>query len=103
MQNHNLRNHLTWHRFQVPFFYAQNDDSLLFKVKNEIDLLIESGDTLHPVEIKTTSDPTKSMVNAFRCLDDIPGKKTGCGAVTCMAKDRLPLTDTVWIIPVSMI
>jgi len=80
-----------------PLYYYRDSD------KNEIDLLIESGDTLHPVEIKTNSDPTKSMIKAFRCLKGNPGKKTGTGAVICLAKERLPLTDEVWTLPVNMI
>ncbi|MDL2259224.1 ATP-binding protein [Eubacteriales bacterium OttesenSCG-928-K08] len=80
-----------------PLYYYRDKD------KNEIDLLIESGDTLHPIEIKTTSDPTKSMVSAFRCLGGVPSKKAGAGAVVCMAKEYLPLSDSVWICPVSMI
>jgi predicted AAA+ superfamily ATPase len=80
-----------------PLYYYRDKD------KNEIDLLIESGDMLYPVEIKTTSAPNKSMVSAFRCLNNIPGKAVGSGAVVCLAKERLPLTDGVWIIPAHMI
>ncbi len=81
-----------------PSLYYYRD-----KDKNEIDLLIEDGETLHPVEIKTTSDPTKSMVQAFRLLESIPNKKTGQGALICLAKEALPLTDKVWTLPVNMI
>ena len=80
-----------------PLYYYRDTD------KNEIDLAIADGNYLHPVEIKTTSDPTKSMFKAFRCLENIPGKKIGSGAVICLAKERLPLTDDVWILPVHMI
>lgn len=80
-----------------PLYYYRDKD------KNEIDLLIENGGTLHPIEIKSTSDPTKSMVKAFRCLDGIPDKEIGSGAVICMAKERLPLTNSVWIVPANMI
>ena len=73
------------------------------KEKNEIDLLISDGDTLYPIEIKTSSDPVKSMVSAFRCIDSIPLVKAGTGAVICLAKDRLPLTDKVWILPAHLI
>ena len=71
--------------------------------KNEIDLVIEAGSTLHPIEIKTTSDPTKSMVSAFRLLDKIPNKEIGSGAVICLAKERLPLKENVWILPAQTI
>jgi hypothetical protein len=80
-----------------PLYYYRDKD------KNEIDLLIADGDTLHPVEIKTASDPTKSMVSAFRCLRDIQGKRVGAGAVICLAKERLPLTESTWILPAQMI
>ena len=80
-----------------PLYYYRD------KEKNEIDLLIMDGDIIHPIEIKTTGDPTKSMTRAFRCLDGIPGIKAGPGAVICPAKERLPLTDNVWILPVHLI
>ena len=80
-----------------PLYYYRDTN------KNEIDLLVENGDVLHPIEIKTTSDPTKSMVKAFHCLDSIPVKKAGMGAVVCFAKERLPLVDNVWTLPVQMI
>ena len=80
-----------------PLYYYRDKD------KNEIDLLIEDGEMLFPVEIKTTSDPTKAMVKAFRCVAAIPGKRLGFGAVICMAKDALPLTEGCWIWPVGMI
>ncbi|MCL2391177.1 MAG: ATP-binding protein [Oscillospiraceae bacterium] len=80
-----------------PLYYYRDTD------KNEIDLVIADGDYLHPVEIKTTSDPKKSMVKAFRQLENIPAKKVGTGAVVCFAKERLPLADDVWVLPVQMI
>ena len=80
-----------------PLYYYRDKD------KNEIDLVIEDGDTLYPVEIKTSSDPTKSMVSAFRLLDGIPGKQAGTGAVICLAKERLPLKENVWIVPAQTI
>ena len=80
-----------------PLFYYRDND------KNEIDLLLERGDTLHPVEIKTSSDPSKSMVSAFRCIEKIPDKKVGTGALICMINKRLPLTDNVWTIPAYMV
>ena len=78
------------------YYYRDHD-------QNEIDLLISEGEFLHPIEIKTTSDPTKSMVRAFRLIEKIPAKKAGTGAIICLAKERLPLTDNVWILPAQKI
>jgi predicted AAA+ superfamily ATPase len=80
-----------------PLYYYRD------KERHEIDLLIESGDTLYPVEIKTTSDPVKSMAGAFAYLKNIPAKKVGEGAIICLAKERLPLTGETWVLPVNMI
>jgi predicted AAA+ superfamily ATPase len=80
-----------------PLYYYRDQD------KNEIDLLISEGDCLYPVEIKTTSDPSRSMAGAFRLIERIPTKKAGEGAIICLAKTRLPLTDKVWALPVHLI
>jgi predicted AAA+ superfamily ATPase len=80
-----------------PLYYYRDKD------KNEIDLLVEDGSVLHPVEIKTASDPSKSMTRAFRCIEGVPEKTVGQGALICMAKEVLPLTKDVWILPVHLI
>jgi Predicted ATPase (AAA+ superfamily) len=83
--------------FTPPLYYYRD------KEKNEIDLVIEIGATLYPVEIKTTSDPVKSMAGAFKYLNGIPDKAAGEGAVVCMAKSPLPLSEKVWMIPADLI
>ena len=82
----------------VPPLYYYRDNN-----KNEIDLLIDSGDTLFPVEIKTTSDPTPVMTKAFRLLDKIPGKDVGTGALLCLTKECLPLTGSTWTMPIQLV
>ena len=82
----------------IPPLYYYRD-----KEKNEIDLIIANGNTLHPVEIKTTSDPKISMINSFKRLENIPEKTVGTGALICLAKERLPLKNNVWILPPHLI
>jgi predicted AAA+ superfamily ATPase len=73
------------------------------KEKNEIDLVIEEGETLYPVEIKTSSDPNPSMAKQFRYLEGIPGKKVGEGAILCLTNTLLPLGEKLWAAPVGLI
>ncbi len=80
-----------------PLFYYRD------KEKREIDLVIEDGSILYPIEIKTTGDPNKSMINAFGYLKTISDKDIGTGAIVCLAKKRLPLSDNNWIIPANLI
>jgi predicted AAA+ superfamily ATPase len=82
----------------VPHLYYYRDFD-----KKEIDIVVSDGDTLYPIEIKTTSDPKKSMVKNFKLLEKISTKKIGTGAVICLAKEKLPLTENVWTLPVNMI
>ena len=90
-------NNFSKRMIKPPLYYYRDTD------KNEIDLIVEDGDCLYPVEIKTTSDPTRSMAKAFRLLDSVPAQKAGTGTVVCLAKERLPLTDTAWTLPAQMI
>jgi predicted AAA+ superfamily ATPase len=76
-----------------PLYYYRD------KEKNEIDLIIEDGGTIYPVEIKTSSDPNKNMIKGFEILKNIPEKKTGSGALICLSKNLLPLTGNVMIVP----
>jgi len=82
---------------EPPLFYYRDID------KNEIDLLISDGDELHPIEIKTTSDPNKAMVKAFSLIENIPGKKLGQGALICLCKERLPITENAYSLPAQWV
>ena len=82
---------------EAPLYYYRDKD------RNEINMLIQSGNTLHPIEVKASGDPKKSMISAFTRLDAIPDMARGSGAIICMAKEALPLTKTDSIIPVSYI
>ncbi|MCL2834577.1 MAG: hypothetical protein FWD78_15510 [Treponema sp.] len=49
--------------------------------------------------IKDIVDEDKSMASSFRCIINIPGKKSGTGTIICLAKELLPLADDIWILP----
>ena len=92
-----LKSYYNAGKYHPLLFYYRDKD------KNEIDLLIQDGEVLYPVEIKTTSDPNKSMISVFRRLESIPNMARGEGAVVCMANQQLPLTATDIILPVGLI
>jgi hypothetical protein len=68
----------------------------------EIDLVIEQGDTLHPIEIKATSQPTAQMVKKFSTLDKF-SKNRGNGALICLYGNILGWNDSVKAIHPGMI
>ena len=73
------------------------------KDKKEIDLLIENGNTIHPVEIKKSGSVKKDWIKNFSVLDKIQGKQVGRGAVICLAEKRLPVNENVDALPIEYI
>lgn len=68
--------------------------------QKEVDLLIESGDTLYPIEFKKTATPSKTVSKHFHVLEKL-GKKVGHGAVICFVEKDIPLSRDVIAIPVG--
>ena len=68
--------------------------------QREIDLIIQEGRVLHPVEIKTSATVTRETAAGFSVLNDIGDYDVGAGAVICQTREPYPVTDTVKAIPV---
>jgi predicted AAA+ superfamily ATPase len=82
-----------WHNGQEAnfFFYRDTD-------QREVDLLIEAGDTLYPVEFKKTASPSQNAARQFTVLEKL-GKAVGPGAVICFVERDIPLSPRVTAIP----
>ena len=68
----------------------------------EIDLIIEEHGVLYPVEIKKTSAPDKSALQAFSVLKNA-GREIGTDAVICLLDVVLPLGENNLIVPSNLI
>lgn len=84
-----------WHNAKQPHFYFYRDVD-----RNEIDLVIEEGDSFYPVEFKKTGTPSHSASKSFHLLENL-GKKVGHGAVICFVEKDVPLSRDVTAIPVG--
>ena len=71
--------------------------------ESEIDLLIEDGDTIYPVEIKLSANPKLTMTNAFDVIDRIKNHHRGLGVVLCMYPQKLWLNERVVALPIEYI
>lgn len=67
--------------------------------KREIDLVIQEGHVLHPVEIKTSSTVRIDAIKHFGCLEGLSGYEAGFGHVVCQTPEPYSLTDKVQAIP----
>ena len=79
----------------LPLYFYRDKDM------NEIDLIIENGGTLYPIEIKKHADPQKGDAAAFAILDKIPGVNKGQGGIVCLYDNLLSLKDDIKVIPVK--
>lgn len=84
-----------WHHGKEPNFYYYRDLD-----QKEVDLVIEGGDTLFPVEFKKTGTPSRTASKQFRVLERL-NKKIGPGGVLCFVEKPVPLSREVTAIPVS--
>lgn len=79
------------------FIYYYRD-----KQQQEIDLILETNNKLHPIEIKKSSNPTISMAKNFAVLN----KTTidiGQGAIICMKDTLSALNSNTLLIPIWII
>lgn len=83
-----------WHNGIEPYFHYYRDTD-----QKEIDLIIEIGDTLYPIEFKKTAIPSLNASKHFSVLENM-GKNIGMGAVLCFVEKDIPLSKTVRAIPI---
>lgn len=87
------------------YAYGKNKVNLNFYRDNkmkEIDLIVEENGVLHPVEIKKSASPDKSVIKAFSVLKDA-GQEIGTGAVICMSDRVLPFDENNLMMPSGII
>lgn len=68
--------------------------------KREIDLVIQDGHILHPVEVKVSATVRKDAVKNFACLENLLGYEVGFGHVICQTPEPYLITRTVQAVPV---
>lgn len=69
----------------------------------EIDLLIETDNTIYPVEIKLSANPRLSMTNTFDVIDKIQGTQRGLGIVLCMYPQVHWLNERTVALPIEYV
>lgn len=80
---------------EPPLYFYRDKDM------NEIDLLIEDGGILYPIEIKKHADPQKKDIDAFNVLDKLPGIVRGSGGVICLYDNLVTLRGNDRAIPIQ--
>ena len=85
-----------WNNAVQPNIYFYRDTD-----QKEIDFVIETNDTLYPVEVKKSANPNGIKV-WFNVLKNT-GKTIGMGAVICFYNSIFPIKENIYSIPVNYI
>ena len=87
------------------YAYAHSKANLTyFRDSNakEIDMLVERGVSVHPLEIKKTANPSSRDVGKFAVLDKAAITRS-YGGVICMCEEPIPIDDRNTFIPCNLI
>lgn len=71
--------------------------------KKEIDLIIEDKDTIYPIEIKKSMNPSRDAIKNFDVLKDCKNKKIGTGIVLCNVDKIMPIDTNNYFVPIEYI
>lgn len=67
--------------------------------KREIDLVIQDGRTLHPIEVKTSGLVKADAVKNFKCLEGFQDYEVGFGQVICQTSELYMVARDVQAVP----
>jgi len=68
----------------------------------EIDVLIENGQQIHPLEIKKAANPDTRAIKSFNVLEKAMLTQ-GSGGIVCMCEEVLPIDEHNCFIPCNLI
>ncbi|MDR1018188.1 MAG: ATP-binding protein [Lachnospiraceae bacterium] len=80
----------------VQFYYLRENNT------KEIDILIQDGRQLHPIEIKLSASPKSSEVKKFAILKNTEYDLAN-GGIICMMDEVMPIDDKNCFIPANII
>ncbi len=84
-----------WHNGKEAYFNFYRD-----KEEREVDLIIDQNNTLYPIEIKKTANPTANAPSNFKFLANLK-QNIGHGMVLCLTEKDIPLSREVDAVPIK--
>lgn len=100
--------------YDFSLFYYRGKDKIRKKIEidgnpqtleidGEIDLIIQDGENLYPIEIKETSNPNYGMTKMFDVLDKEKDKKRVTGFIICTYPDKIMIKKNLYALPIEYI
>jgi predicted AAA+ superfamily ATPase len=67
----------------------------------EVDFVIEDGQTLVPIEARLTASPSPRDAIAIEAFQELFGRRAGKGLVVCLCAERFRLTRRIDALPLG--
>jgi len=80
-----------------------NGEKIVNESEGEIDLIIQYGNKLYPIEIKETANPNKNMAKEFDVLDLDKNIDRMMGVIICTYNEKISLRDNLIALPIEYI
>lgn len=87
------------------YAYAKTKANLTYyrdSNSKEIDVLVESDNTIHPLEIKKSANPNRREVKKYALFDQTSAQR-GSGGIICMCREVIPIDEKNCFIPCNLI
>jgi predicted AAA+ superfamily ATPase len=68
----------------------------------EVDVFVERGNLIHPLEIKKSANPDARAIRKFNVLGKASAEQ-GCGGIICMCEEVVPIDAKNCFIPCNLI
>ena len=91
-----LMKHYSYSQDNAGMFYYRDSNA------QEIDLLVERGNTIHPFQIKKSALPDRREIRKFAILSKTSAK-LGSGGILCMCEEPVPIDADNCFIPCNLI
>ena len=101
---HFLENHVVLEMLKNASYGEKGMNLNFYRDTNqkEIDLVVETEGTLHPLEIKRAASPEIKAVKSFLLIEKAD-RILGNGGIICMAEKPFPIDRTNSLIPVNLL
>lgn len=84
-------------KVNLPIYFYRDKDG------KEIDLIIEVGDELYPIEVKMSASPHINMGKNFKVLEKVKNKKIMPGIILCQYDRKTWLDNDLIALPIDYI
>ncbi len=88
--------HFSCGNIKVNLYYYRDSNG------KEIDVLVEVGNHIHPLEIKKSANPDKREIKKFDVVDKTNMEKS-TGGIVCMCEKLIPIDADNYFIPCSLL